>query len=356
MRFMKEMISEAVKWLVEKYRVLMDMWKAKGHTSQDHVTLMFSLVVTPFLCLLGAFVFGWSLILNITTFAVPALATIRDANTELKDKPPSTLLGFWVLFGAVTVLEPLLRVITPCFTVAKACILIWGMTSATPYGGREILTRALSAANAGSSPFEALAPTGAVAAKLGISTISVLLIFAILLTVVSVFALGCGVGIVLMLEGLLSARPIWLQAKICNAAGVTWPLFATVKVMARADERAGPTVNVVERSKRDTSEAGRRQLQLHRQGPAITQWLSYWPLFGGLLVADSFLSWVPHYFTVKLMVLGMLALPQTEGAHFITTVVLHHEDEDRKHCSSPRDVDVVPSSAVKNEDMSSVKY
>lgn len=59
-----------------------------------------------------------------------------------------------------------------------------------------------------------------------------------------------------------------------------------------------------------------------RQGPAAVQWLSYWPMYAFLLMLDPLLGWVPHFYSVKLVVLALLSLPQTRGAYLITSLLL----------------------------------
>ncbi|CAN0512543.1 unnamed protein product, partial [Scytosiphon promiscuus] len=61
-----------------------------------------------------------------------------------------------------------------------------------------------------------------------------------------------------------------------------------------------------------------------RQGPAAVQWLSYWPMYAlFLVVVDPIVGWTPHYYSAKLAALAFLALPQTRGAYFIASFLLH---------------------------------
>ncbi|KAL9933367.1 hypothetical protein V8E36_007543 [Tilletia maclaganii] len=57
------------------------------------------------------------------------------------------------------------------------------------------------------------------------------------------------------------------------------------------------------------------------------QWLTYWVVFGVFTILEYFsdivLSWFPFYYSVKLLVLLYLQLPQTQGAKLVYDRFLH---------------------------------
>ncbi|CAM9272880.1 unnamed protein product, partial [Choristocarpus tenellus] len=230
-----------------------------------------------------------------------------------------TFSGFWVLFGIFALLDPILHSITPRYTLAKTCVLAWGITSTRPYGGLPLLSQAVYSANDVSPPFEMVVPAEKLAIRMGIPIILVRLNLVTIATAAVTIALGLSAWVVLAVETLFSGQACWVQANICNTAGVVWPLCATLKVMARA-QRAND-VHIIEDSNDESKGTTSNGSRSHSQGPAAAQWLSYWPMYTVLQITDTFFGWIPHYFSVKLVLLAVLALPQTQGAHLITTIM-----------------------------------
>lgn len=146
-----------------------------------------------------------------------------------------------VLFALSTTLDTILRPVTPFYYFVKACLLVWGASSARPYGGRPILTNAFETINNTQHPFpiERLASLEQAAVeqtsipsrffRFGLAAVA----FA-----VATNALGICVWILVLVEGLFCALPGWVQGNVCVIAGAAWQLYATLVARAKAERVA----------------------------------------------------------------------------------------------------------------------
>lgn len=229
----------------------------------------------------------------------------------------------------------MLPVITPFYCVAKTCLLVWGASSVRPYGGRLVLDRAFKAITNTNDPLtNGLATTEEFAAQAGVPPRVFRLAVAAVACAAGTIAIGICFWIVCAVENVFSSRPTWFQAKACVIAGACWPLYATCTCIARTwtDATAGDNGG---------GHGGGGRYRMQRQGPAAVRWLSYWPMFALFLaVLNPVIGWIPHYYTLQLVGIAYLALPQTRGAYLITSWV------SRNQCTPANTTVVKPSVAM----------
>lgn len=246
------------------------------------------------------------------------------------------LLLLKVLFGLLSVLDGILQTVTPFYAVAKAGVLWWAASSGRPCGGRPLLKRAFEFIKNNSNDHnlnESLASAEVFVTQIGIPREAFRLALAASSLSTAIVALGVLYWMIISLEGFFHSRPTWIQSNICVLAGCLWPLYATLISRARADAVStyGTSGGGDKQQHQQLPQQGQSE-QHERQGPAAVRWLSYWPTFAFSMVAlDPFLGgWVPHYYSVKLLALAFLVMPQTDGAYLIASIALSWDSNTMK--------------------------
>ena len=109
--------------------------------------------------------------------------------------------------------------------------------------------------------------------------------------------------------GLFTSGVRWASALFCNVAGFAFPAYLSLKAL---------------------------ESELAEDHQLLTQWLTYWVIYGFLLVIENFsgtlTAWIPFYYAFKLGFLAWLFMPTSNGGafmyhHYISPFVKTYADD-----------------------------